>query len=105
MAIKDNFSFLLLISLSKDATLKSTISNKYSINSSKDYRYDMEKDKNELMMSYLSPIDEVSEAKISNITKLLTEEENPESKHHYYCSERRSLGACPWKKTKNSKIL
>lgn len=34
----------------------------------------METDKNDLTMSYLSPVDEVSEEKINRIFKLLTNE-------------------------------
>ena len=48
-----------------------------SINSQKDYRYDMEKDEEECNTSYLSPIDEISDKKIDKIGKLLSGTPNP----------------------------
>lgn len=40
----------------------------------------MEKDNSEITMSYLSPVDEVSEEKINNIFKLLTKQTKPDFK-------------------------
>ena len=49
----------------------------FSINSQKDYRYDMEKDGEEANNSYISPVDDSSTAKIDKLGQRLTQSTKP----------------------------
>lgn len=57
--------------------LSSNFVNYRSIDSSKDYRYDMEKDQSDINRTYLSPTDHNSDIRIKKILSLLTSMTHP----------------------------